>query len=467
MGSSAKNSKDAKIVKNDKTGNKPAPKVASKALVKKEPAKPKNTNPIAQIAETTTATSAAKTDDNTGYSVMGDNFYKVSLNAIVVENIVHDESDSLKFYNPRIIDATESDVAGFGDEDIASIRESIRSSGLMTPLIGRFKKTQENGVETTVVSVINGHRRFQAIRQLVEQNIPCFDPSTKETVPASELYANIPFKIFDVSDDMECYLLSFQEDKTKVKFGSGTEARFVQHCRSKFIGDNEILKMTGNSSVWLQDTYALLDSLADDAHVLNAFFNGRIDRGLAKHLASITDIETRRRLMADAIGAAFERFEVKQEKIVATISSKLDKIEVLTAEKVVHSYQGKQELADEKQAQIEALETQVKQATNKTRGANPRAGKSDLNKAIQKNGQEADDEHVASNGRISARWPEFFKSVIANGGALPDDEATIVPDVLARYSVALMKAVENTKGIPSDFIKDWLNKFSESGLNND
>lgn len=466
MGSSAKNSKDAKVVKNDKAGN-PASKVSSKVPNKKESAKSKNPSPTTQIAKITTATSDAKPADNTGYSVMGDNFYKVSLNAIVVENIVHDESDSLKFYNPRIIDATDSDVAGLGEEDIASIRESIRSSGLMTPLIGRFKKTQENGEHTTVVSVINGHRRFQAIKQLVEQNIPCFDPKTKETVPASELYANIPFKIFDVSDDVECYLLSFQEDKTKVKFGSGTEARFVQHCRSKFIGDNEILKMTGNSAVWLQDTFALLDSLTNDTHVLNAFFNGRIDRGLAKHLASIADIETRHRLMADAIGAAIERFEVKQEKIAATVSSKLDKIEVLTAEKVVHTHEGQQDLADEKQAQIEALETQVKQVASKTRGANPRAGKSDLNKAIQKNGQEADDEHVASNGRISARWPEFFKSVISNGGALPDDESVIVPDVLARYSVALIKAIENTKGVPADFIKEWLNKFSKSGLSND
>jgi hypothetical protein len=464
MGNVSKQSREAKVGKLVKDSKLDASKNGTKENNSSKKSKSSLSHQITDFAETN---SDAKADIETGHVSLGDGFYRVSINSIVVENISPDESDTLKFYNPRVIDAKDMEVEGLSEDEISIIKESIRSNGLMTPLIGRFKTVECNGASKTVVSIINGHRRYQAIKQLVDQNIPCYDPKTKQTVPASELYSSVHFKIFDVLDDMECYLLSFEEDKTKVKFNSGTEARFVQHCRSKFIPEAEILRMTGNSSVWLQDTFNLLDSLANDAEVLAAFFSGRIDRGLAKHLSSIEDIDTRHRLMSDAIETAIGRFEAKKEKVNATVNSKLNKIEVLAAEKIVHAHGGNHELVDEKQAQIEELEGEVKQVITKSRGAAPRAGKSDLNKAITRKGQQTDEEHVASNGRISAKWPEFYKSIISNGGALPDEDSVLVPDVLARYSIALLKAVEKTQSSPADFIKEWLGKFTQGGLKND
>jgi hypothetical protein len=427
----------------------------------------KKGGPASSSAAAKLLTTTKHVEKGSQYRHMGDNLYKVDIAAIIVETIVPDESDTLKFANPRKIDASEEYAsAGFSHEDMDSLKESIRSRGLLTPLIGRFKESaDENGDKISCVSVINGHRRLQAIKELVESNTPCYDPITKETVNSASLYKEISFKVFDVADEIECYLLSFEEDKTKVKFGPGTETRFVQHCRSRFIPDSQIMRMTGNSQEWLSDTYNLLDNLADDSHVIHAFFSGAIDRGLAKHLATIADKEIRHKLMNGAIENASDRHSIRQDRIETTINAKMDKIEVLSAAKICDEYAGNQEDADEKQSKIEKLEGDIKDVKRKN-GGGPRAGKADLKKAARK-ADLAEEVDLPTASRISVKWPEFFKNVISNGGALIQDESTIIPDVLLRYSAALLKSVDNPKGNPEEFLTTWVKKFKESGLKDD
>lgn len=402
------------------------------------------------------------------FTKMGDNYYKVDMQAIVIEALDLEDSDNLRFVNPRSLDADADDIVGFSTAEMEELQESIRSKGLLTPLMGRFKDVvDEQGNKSQKVSIINGHRRFTAISQLIQANLPCYDPVSKETVNASSLYREIPFKVFDASDDFECYILAFEEDRTKIKFGSGTEARFVQHCRSRMIDDAKIIKMTGNSPEWLQGTYNLIDSLVGDEITLNNFFSGQIDRGLAKYLTTIADTEERHSLMNDAIQNAQERYRTKVSRIDASIESKKDKIEALSASKACDEFAGNLAEVDVKQAKIEELEGEIVQSKQKRNSAGSRAGKSDLKKAITSKAADETVETVGLTNRISVRWPEFFKKINKNGGAIPDNEEIIVPEVLTSYSIALLNAAEDTKSNQAEFISKWLKKFQTSGLQND
>lgn len=407
---------------------------------------------------------------DSGINKISDNFYHVDFASVYIEAGDKEDCDNLHFVNPRTIDCAVAESVGFSTEEMQQLQESIRTRGLLTPLMGRFKDVgRENGDQQRVISLINGHRRYEAISNLVKDNVPCYDPATKQTINARTLYSQIPFKVFDASDDFECYILAFEEDRTKVKFGSGTEARFVQHCRSRMIDDAQILKMTGNSNEWLQATYALIDSLVDDSVVLNNFFNGKIDRGLAKHLASVQDIGERHEMMVGAIDNAEARHRSKLVKIDASIESKLDKIEALTASKACDEFAGRSEDVDAKQAKIEELEGEVIETKKKRSSTGSRAGKADLKKSLKSQGKDkdTDSEVLPTTNRISVKWPEFFKKVVKNGGAIPDQEEFVVPEVLTSYSIALLKAVEDTKADQGEFLCKWLDKFSSSGLRND
>ena len=398
---------------------------------------------------------------------LADNFYQVDFAAVIVETPDADESDSLKFVNPRSIDSNVADSIGFGVEDMEQLKESIRTKGLLNPLMGRIKEVKGQDGVLQKVSLINGHRRYAAIGELLEADAPCFDPVTRQTVNAKSLYKQILFKIFDAQDDFECYILAFEEDRTKVKFGSGTEAKFVQHCRSRMIPDDQILKMTGNSPEWLQNTYSLIDSLINDEVILNHWFNCKIDRGLTKHLSSIENVEERHEKMYSAISNAQERYNIKLEKINASIESKIDKIEVLSASKACDEFAGRIADADEKQARIEELEEEVGECKKKRTTTGGRAGKADLKKFMRGKEGDADSDTIPATHRISVKWPEFFKKIVQNGGALPENEDVIMPEVLSAYSIALLKAVEDSKGDQGEFMTQWISKFKASGLKND
>jgi uncharacterized protein YeaO (DUF488 family) len=90
-----------------------------------------------------------------------------------------------------------------------------------------------------------------------------------------------------------------------------------------------------------------------------------------------------------------------------------------------------------------------------------------LKKAITSKAADETVETVGLTNRISVRWPEFFKKINKNGGAIPDNEEIIVPEVLTSYSIALLNAAEDTKSNQAEFISKWLKKFQTSGLQND
>jgi hypothetical protein len=172
-------------------------------------------------------------------------------------------------------------------------------------------------------------------------------------------------------------------------------------------------------------------------------------------------------MMRGAIGNAEDRQKVKIEKIESSINAKLDKIESLEAAKVVDDFTGNKKAADIKQEKIEELEGDIKEAKKKKNSSGSRAGKADLKKTLSKSDNPEDKKSLPTTNRISVKWPEFFKSISNNGGVIADREDLLVPDVLARYSIDLLKSVENSKGNPIEFIESWLIKFRSSGLQND
>jgi hypothetical protein len=191
------------------------------------------------------------------------------------------------------------------------LRNSISQKGLLTPLIARYTGKK--------LSLINGHRRYLAIKSLIDADELCFDNHLCIQRPAKELYKNVLVKIFNEANEIEAYILAFEEDKTKVKFGQGVEYKFVDYCIQKGISDDKIIQMTGNSQTWLDGVKNLLQKLngdcPSDSEILEAVFTSKMSIGAAKIFADIEDPSERTKEFRLATAEAEKEAEVKRDKL--------------------------------------------------------------------------------------------------------------------------------------------------------
>ena len=161
-----------------------------------------------------------------GIEQVSENLFKVKFELIFEESstLEIDRENAIHFANPRNFSETfDTMPRGCSSQEMGDLKVSIQERGLLTPLIGRLKNNK--------VSLVNGHRRYKAIKVLIEQNELCYDNFSGKNIPAQELYSNIVMKVFESMNDMDCYLLAFEEDKTKVKFGAGAEYKFIVRNR--------------------------------------------------------------------------------------------------------------------------------------------------------------------------------------------------------------------------------------------
>jgi hypothetical protein len=93
-----------------------------------------------------------------------DNIYKVDSNLITTEETsVGTDEESLRFFNPRFVEINPTaEVHGFGRVEMQTLCNSIKTKGLLNPLVGRIKDNK--------VSLIEGHRRWNAISNLIDND---------------------------------------------------------------------------------------------------------------------------------------------------------------------------------------------------------------------------------------------------------------------------------------------------------
>jgi len=399
-----------------------------------------------------------------GVQHITDNLYRVDIGKVFLEKS-SDEQDiaegEISFFNPRSLSETfDYDAAGCSFEEMKALRSSIQEHGLLTSLIARKKENK--------ICLINGHRRLDAIKQLIDDDELCFDPVSKTNKKASELYSTIIVKVFDEVDEIDAYLLAFEEDKTKVKFGAGTEYKFVQYCMEREIHDNEIIKMTGNNQSWLDGVKSLLSRLHDDTEILDALFSNRMNISAAKKLAQFEEPAERMVAFQEASKKAEEEVEQKKHKQEKSIINTRKKIENALAEKIQAKFSGDDDALDaadalienyrlQEEKQKEALETMEARVTGKNVQAppsKPSIGKRQPKKDKQSKVAIGDQSIKMSD--VVANWIHPLENIRSND---PN-----VPDILIEYTKELLDSVLDNSTNPEEFLKKWVVVFESKGL---
>lgn len=247
-----------------------------------------------------------------GARQVSENLFEVPFAIISDMTFSTDETGNFDFSNPRtMFEGFDSLPNGMDEENMEFLRTSISQKGLLTPLIARYTDNK--------LTLINGHRRYLAIKSLIENNVSCFDNHLGVHKLAKEIYANVLVKVFSEANEIEAYILAFEEDKTKVKFGQGVEYKFVDYCLQKNISDEQIIQMTGNSQTWLDGVKNLFSRLNGDCpidnEILDAVYSGKMSIGAAKLLAEIDDFEERTNGFKLATVEAFKEAEAKKDKL--------------------------------------------------------------------------------------------------------------------------------------------------------
>lgn len=398
---------------------------------------------------------------------IADNLYKIEIDQINIEKS-SDEQDAvegeLSFFNPRTLSETFDTLAvGFSADEMQTLRDSIQERGLLSSLIARVKDDK--------VSLINGHRRLRAIKELIHDDELCFDPVSGTNKKASDLYKSIAVKIFDEIDEIDAYLLAFEEDRTKVKFGAGTEYKFVQHCMDREIDDAKIVKMTGNNQQWLDTVKSLLNRLSGDNEILDALFSNKMNLAAAKKLSNYDNPADRFEAFREASKKAEEDVEHKKQKQEKSIIHTKKKIETALAEKVQAKFSGNQEAenaADElienyriqEEKQKETLETIQPRVTGKDVVAPP--AKNNIGKRQSQKPKKSKDDKVAIGDQtikvsdIVGKWIHPLENM---RGA-----DTNIPVILIDYAKEILDAVIDNEIQPQEFIEKWVSIFENKGL---
>lgn len=400
-----------------------------------------------------------------GVTKISDNNFKVRIDCLVEEKSTQEEENfELKFSNPRYLSETFDEKAvGCSASEMEFLKLSIQEHGLLTPLIGRIKANK--------VSLINGHRRFHAIQSLIKNNELCFDPCTKENVPARILYQQVDVKVFENANEMDCYVLAFAEDKNKVKFGAGVEYKFVQYCVQNEIKDEKILQMTGNNQKWLDGVKSLLKRLEDDYEILDALFSNRMNLSAAKKIAELDDPQERMSVFKEAKVVASEETVQKKQKQQKSIISTKKKIESALADKVTASFAGDSHAEQEADDLIESYRKQEEvqqEALNgletKITGRNVVAVRPAIKSRKKIEKIEQDKSEV-----LPIPSQESILTLLISNWIQPLDEMLDEKDmesnkIYIEFAKEILESVMDNSTSCSEFMSRWLAKLDEHGL---
>jgi ParB family chromosome partitioning protein len=391
-------------------------------------------------------------DEAKGISYVIDNIHSVKIEQIHVEKVEIDPSEeNLRFLNPRGLQIAEDKVAGFSNQNMQQLKDSIRDHGLVNPIVARIKDDDN-------LYVIEGHRRLRAIKELISEKAPCFDINTGKNISAEILYVDVLVRIYDKSfTDEDCYKLSFNEDKTKVHFGPGAEIRFVQHCMMMGTDDAAVLEMLGNTVEWLRETKNLIRQLEEDEQIINAVCSDQINRTAAKSLAQIENWQERRDIFKEAMKEAELDCITKVQKMQKAVSTVKKSIDIAKSRKVVSEYLGDSQESEKYDDEIEELTQKASDLQERIDSTTPVVNPEALRKGSQRVQKHGGSRPSGSSGkiapaeRISTKWRKFFE-ILSEKGNIGDVE---ISPKLIQFANELLSTCTDKENDPEEFVMKW------------
>jgi len=368
------------------------------------------------------------------------------------------------FFNPRILDSKNRENYGFSEEEIENLKKSIKSKGLMENL-------HVNNINGEYV-LIDGHRRHEAIAQLIAENASCYDRHTDKYVPAKDIYSEIIVVIHHGLNASQCFSRAFESDSNKISFGENATIRFIDYCLAFNLAENKILEMCGKSISWLRYATKLLQKVNEDSNIKEALLDGRINASAANSIMDIENEEERNQVFETALEKAEKDCAEKIKKQDVAISNAKRKLKKAEKKKEEAENYGDIEDAD---ALIEKHTSSLEERKRERNEITPRINSKNLDEAIDDiDSSEIEIKSEEETPAIKSKQPKLTMKSIRDSwtkdieaaivrGHMTDEHESITP-ILNICFADMIKAMFEEKISYQDFVYRWSTRFAEAGL---
>lgn len=371
------------------------------------------------------------------------------------------------FFNPRILDSKNRENYGFSKEEIENLKNSIKSKGLM-------ENFHVNSIDDEYV-LIDGHRRHEAISQLIAEDALCYDRHTNKYVHAKEIYSEIVVVLHRGLNPAQCFSRAFESDSNKISFGENATIRFIDYCVNFNMSENKIIEMCGRSISWFRYATKLLQKVNEDSEIKNALLDGRINATAANSLMDIADVEERQRVFETALQKAEQDYAEKVKKQDLAISNTKRKLKKAEKKKEEAETVGDVEDATDADALIEKHTATLEDRKRERNEITPRINSKNVEEAIDdidssEIENKSEEETLPTKSKspkltmksIRDSWTKDIDAAIARGH-MTDEHEAITP-ILNNCFADMIKAMFEEKISYQDFVYRWSTRFAEAGL---
>ena len=367
------------------------------------------------------------------------------------------------YFNPRLLTTNESDPK-YKTQSIAELKDSIRMYGLQQPLMVNKSNGEYN--------LLDGHRRYEAISQLVKDDTLCFNECRKSWVKAKELYENVEVQVFENLTTTDSFAKVFCIDNNKKNFDEHVIVKFIDYCLKASVAKQNIARMCHKSVQYVEQIMSSIQKLSKDEYLRDQVFEGKIEVSVANDLLNDYPNEDDRKEMIDC---AWELAEERTQRIIKKLDDsiltavvKLNKAKRTKQDLVA---QGKfEEIPDVDNAIDQHMQEVDERKTQRSRQT-PTISKKDVTTAAQTTNKTPKSGASTSNApkqKISSKqitaWHNAVKKCIDNNHLTKDGE--YVPPLINMFLDDLMKTMmENDEDIDyAGFLQNWVPQFVDNGL---
>lgn len=361
------------------------------------------------------------------------NLFRVKRNKIKLSKPgITSENGRLVYGNPRwhTNKQGEQEARGMDKAGMEELKNSIQDEGLENPI--RLRIIEEG--KKSFLQVINGERRFRCIEELCERNVPCFDCSTDEDRPASEIYEWVDCRI-DFMDDKTALRVALKPNATSEVIGDAASIHVVKVLKDSGYDDQEILKSTGKSISWLRETEKIIGL---DEVCLQNLERGEINRTVAVHLSLVENVDERLEMLQRIKESAEIRHSEKMKKIEAKKAKTEQEIECEEAAAQLAEKYGDEEAAEmhaKKSEQAKKKAKAIEKEQNKASSKPAKATSKDLGVS-----------NPLSHNKIQSLYIDLIAAIIEGEGF--DDEGNsygLNLDLLAPIAEILKAIMKGNK----------------------
>lgn len=366
------------------------------------------------------------------------------------------------YFNPRLLATNQSDTK-YSNQSIAELKDSIRMYGLQQPLMVN-KSNGEYGL-------LDGHRRYEAISQLIKDDTLCFNESRKSWVKAKELYENLEVQVFENLTTTDAFAKVFCIDNNKKNFDEHVIVKFIDYCLKSSVAKQNIAKMCHKPVQYVEQIMSSIQKLNQDEYLRDQVFDGKIEISVANDLLDdYPDDDDRKKMIDCAWELAEERTQRTIKKLddsILTAVVKLNKAKRTKQDLVAH---GKFEEVPDVDDEIEQHMQEVDERKTQRSRQTPTINKKDVATAAQtthrtpKSGATTNPPKQKISSKQITTWHNAIKKCIENNNLTKDGE--YVPPIINMFLDDLMKTMlENDEEIDYfGFLQNWVPQFIDNGL---